>query len=97
MQTPWINNDGRRKSSPHVATSALIGFRVVRVDTSASSLGDADDDGDIDSDDYLVLESCLTGPLPGVLGAGCDAFDFDADANIDLVDLAQFAVAFNGS
>lgn len=34
-QTPWINNDGRRKSNPNVATSPLIGFRVVRVDASS--------------------------------------------------------------
>lgn len=34
-QTPWINNDGRRKSNPNVATSSLIGFRVVRVDATS--------------------------------------------------------------
>ncbi len=57
--------------------------------------GDCDDDGDVDLDDYVNLEACLSGP-DGGLGAGCRCFDFDDDGDNDLKDFAAFQQAFTG-
>lgn len=53
-------------------------------------LGDADCDGAITAADLQMLESCLGGPGLDT-GQPCrDAFDGDADADIDLQDVAAF-------
>lgn len=56
--------------------------------------GDWDGDGDVDHDDYSAYASCMTGPIPGALGPGCNAFDFDADQDIDLADYLMFVGVF---
>lgn len=56
--------------------------------------GDMDRDGDIDSDDYVGFESCLEGPGAGYAAAECCNVDFDLDADVDLLDFAEFARVF---
>lgn len=66
--------------------------------------GDFDDDGDTDSEDHAALPVCLFGPLrrPDPAEASvttCEvdchnAFDFDDDLDIDLLDVAEFQVNF---
>lgn len=65
---------------------------------------DTDCDGDIDGDDFLAFEACLSGPdvnvtpLPPMTTQDChDAFDGDADADIDLIDLSAFQLQFDGA
>jgi probable HAF family extracellular repeat protein len=65
-------------------------------------IGDADHDGDIDTADFQMLASCLSGPADGPgapPSASCaKAFDFEpADGCIDLADCARFQLAFEGS
>ena len=57
---------------------------------------DAEPDGDVDLDDVLQFESCLTGPM-GALAAGCEVFDGDCDGDVDLMDFAGLQGAFDGS
>jgi hypothetical protein len=38
----------------------------------------------------------MTGPHGGPYGAGCEAFDFNADHSIDLLDFAGWQRAFVG-
>ncbi|HNQ23963.1 MAG TPA: hypothetical protein PKK06_12805 [Phycisphaerae bacterium] len=52
--------------------------------------GDLDDDGDVDTDDYIVLAGCLAGPLE--IGPA----DFDDDADVDWDDLAAWLGCFHG-
>ena len=60
--------------------------------------GDADDDGDVDLDDYVVFSDCLAGPeatprptTSGLTAADClRIFDRDADADVDLADFPAF-------
>ena len=55
--------------------------------------GDADDDGDVDVDDFAELPGCLNGP-DNSYGAGCTAFDFELDSDVDMTDVAAFQSAF---
>ncbi|HUU82842.1 MAG TPA: M14 family zinc carboxypeptidase [Phycisphaerae bacterium] len=59
--------------------------------------GDADEDGDVDADDYAYLWDCLGGPdqpIPGTCTVPPGVFDFDADADVDLDDFGEFQVVF---
>jgi hypothetical protein len=51
--------------------------------------GDGNGDGVVDLADYALFFDCLTGPeMPAP--AGCGAFKFDADLDVDLADFAAF-------
>jgi uncharacterized protein (DUF1501 family) len=56
--------------------------------------GDADYDGDLDLADHAAMAGCLTGP--GTTGSsGCtEIFDADGDADVDLLDVAEFQAGF---
>jgi glycosidase len=56
--------------------------------------GDWDGDGDVDDDDYAAYALCMTGPVGGALGPGCNAFDFDIDQDVDLFDYQMFVSVF---
>ena len=58
--------------------------------------GDCDGTGSADLFDYDAFEACLSGPGGGA-AEGCACFDFNADADVDLYDFAQFQGAFTGS
>ena len=64
--------------------------------------GDFDGDGDVDWDDYISFEECISGPAEGTLivipTAQCRiVFDFDDDRDVDVVDYAAFQTAWTGS
>ncbi len=62
-------------------------------------LGDTDDDGDVDLEDYLRFAACLAGPgqpgpsesCPGMVPSGPD---LDRDSDVDLADWAVFQAVF---
>lgn len=63
--------------------------------------GDFDQDGDVDLVDSSEFVTCLSGPwqAPGFVlpSQPCrDAFDFNADTDVDLEDFAAFLFAFTG-
>ena len=62
------------------------------------AVGDYDNDGDADLDDYAEFPDCMSGPDPGVLpDQVCrSAFDSDADDDVDLKDFAVFTESFVG-
>lgn len=76
-----------------------------RVDMGAYEfgIGDFDCDRAVDLDDFTGWASCATGPIntlddpPYKSISPCSAFDFDADADIDLLDFAQFSRVFSPS
>ncbi|MFH1748731.1 MAG: GDSL-type esterase/lipase family protein [Planctomycetota bacterium] len=51
--------------------------------------GDLDGDGDVDSNDFILMAGCLSGP--GVsIDPACELGDLDGDADVDLGDFAIF-------
>jgi hypothetical protein len=82
---------------PSVTRWDYIRFGVVPLDAS----GDYDSDGAVTHDDFYFFHECLTNVRPGInggpdndAGPGCRFADFDADADTDLADFADFQNAF---
>ena len=78
-----------------------MGIDLVYTDESVKAVitriaGDADNDGDVDLDDYAGLFECLKGPDKKV-GRKCEPFDFDADNDVDMDDVHAFQIRFTGS
>jgi len=59
--------------------------------------GDCNDDGGVDLFDFAGLNNCLTGPGGGVGELPCPCLDLDHDEDVDIMDLAAFQAAFEGS
>ncbi|MCH7814041.1 MAG: hypothetical protein IID40_08475 [Planctomycetes bacterium] len=69
-------------------TIESLGTEVLNVATA-----DADDDGDVDLDDYAFFHTCLVSPGPQFC---LDRFDGDHDGDLDLFDFAHFQRMFTG-
>ena len=74
-------------------------IRYGRIPEDAS--GDYDSDGAVRLDDFYFFHECLTNVRPGInggpdndAGPGCRFADFNADADTDLADFADFQNAF---
>ena len=63
-------------------------------DVAEGQLGDAENDGDLDLDDYVILSNCVTGPGVTAPTSPCRVMDFDQDGDVDLGDYAGFQAAF---
>ena len=59
-------------------------------------LGDYDCDRVIDLYDFQEWDGCMTGPGAGPYNPGCEAFDANADGDIDLADWSSVLSAFDG-
>jgi len=53
-------------------------------------------DGVFNLADYISLEACMAGPSGGLISSGCNCYDFDNDQSVDLRDVAELQVVFNG-
>ena len=63
--------------------------------------GDTNLDGSLDDADSALLAPCVTGPQGGSPPTGCppcafDRLDGDRDGDLDLLDVANFAIMFDG-
>ena len=66
-------------------------------------LGDIDDDGNVDLDDFTSFADCMAGPdatpdpmPPTTVGDCLDSFDSDVDDDVDLSDFVDFSRVFTG-
>jgi hypothetical protein len=57
--------------------------------------GDYDRDGDLDGDDFGVLQACMSGPGVGLAG-DCLKADLDRDSDVDPGDFGVFQRCFSG-
>ncbi len=69
--------------------------------TPADGSGDFDSDAAITLPDFYFVQECLTNERPGInggpandAGPGCRFADFDADSDVDLLDVAEFQNQF---
>ena len=51
----------------------------------------------VDLSDFDEFVSCVSGPGMESPGAGCEAFDFDCDNDVDIIDWGAFQIAFTSS
>jgi len=57
-----------------------------------NGIGDYDCNGLVGLNDYASWSGCFTGSAAAALVEECQAFDFDADSDIDLRDFAEFQI-----
>ncbi len=82
-----------------------VSYTPVSVLIALAGFGDITLDCAVDMDDFAYFEDCAAGPnmsptptLPGVTVQDClDAFDGDADGDVDQSDFLRFQAAFTGS
>ena len=94
---------GAEVSHPDAPT-ATTGWDYVRFgEIPEDASGDFDSDGQVCCGDIRFVHECLTNERPGIhggpgmdAGPGCRFTDFDADGDVDLLDVAEFAIHFTG-
>ncbi|HOW74023.1 MAG TPA: right-handed parallel beta-helix repeat-containing protein [Phycisphaerae bacterium] len=60
--------------------------------------GDFDRDGDVDPDDFLVFQACVSGPaIPHDGTRTCQTADFDKDGDVDQSDFGLFQRCWSGA
>ena len=64
--------------------------------TVLAVVGDLDDDGNVDSEDFMLFAGCTSGPDVDYV-QGCDEADLDVDSDVDLADFLAFQPTFTGS
>ena len=94
-----IGLGARAAGGPITARWDYVRFGLPATDAS----GDYDSDEDVDRRDFYFFHECLTNARLGInggpgenAGPGCRFADFDADSDVDLVDVAAFQNAFTG-
>jgi hypothetical protein len=79
----------------------VLGEKSTEVDAVAAvvegRLGDAENDGDIDLDDFAIQRDCWLGPDVTTPTSPCRVMDYDQDRDIDLADFAELQADFGGS
>lgn len=65
-------------------------------DVAEGTLGDTENDGDIDFADFEIVRDCLLGPSAAAPTCPCRIVDFDQDGVVDLRDAAAFQAVFGG-
>ncbi|UCG15359.1 MAG: hypothetical protein JSV19_08665 [Phycisphaerales bacterium] len=83
---PWICPEPPLPEPVHMAFELL----------TSEVMGDCTGDGHVDIADYIVFESCITGPNAGPIAAGCECADLDVDDDVDVKDFGLFQIAFTG-
>jgi parallel beta-helix repeat protein len=69
---------------------------VVDMGAYEFGIGDYNCDQVVDLTDFGSWPACMTGPDGGPYPAGCEAFDFEYDDDVDLEDFALFSQQFTG-
>lgn len=71
--------------------------RSLVVDACPMPFADADEDGDVDMDDFAAFQRCYTSSTPGAYDAeNCRCYDRDHDAAVDEFDFLEFAQCTSG-
>ena len=87
-------SDARSQPMTGGGFSLTGGFWVIP--TCTAHPADFDGDCDVDQGDYLIFESCATGPGFGPVETSCVGADFDHDNDVDQTDFGVFQRCFSG-
>ena len=92
-------NAGDPAFEPQPGETDLDGHARVlcdRVDMGAYEFGIGDFNcvRSVDLNDFAGWAVCTTGPNGGSCVEGCEAFDFESDGDVDLLDFAAFTTIF---
>ncbi|NLX12683.1 MAG: hypothetical protein GXY44_03385 [Phycisphaerales bacterium] len=94
--TPSGLKVGRTNQHGNPNTADYPIAQMVRVDMPEIP-ADFDHDGDVDSDDFVIFQSCATGPAIAHNGSEtCQQADLDNDGDVDQDDFAIFQRCFSG-
>ncbi len=88
-QTPLLTVSNAGSSAAEYTSADAV--KLVLVDYA---LGDADGDGQLETSEFNTLVSCMNGPTPAALAGTCPVFDFNDDADVDLLDVHDFQRRF---
>ncbi|HSA29403.1 MAG TPA: serine hydrolase [Phycisphaerae bacterium] len=80
----------------HVAADAVRMWPAGDLFTIYGHGGDFDGDGDVDPDDLVLFEACVSGPMIALLPE-CRDRDFDHDGDVDQSDFGLFQRCWNGA
>ncbi len=102
---------GNASAADTTATFSTIGAYVLRLSATDGELsvsddvgvtvnsnipGDVDNDGDVDADDFAIVQRCLLGSGEPLVGAGCLGADLQHDGDVDQDDVAVFLACLSG-
>ncbi len=85
--------DGRRTLTLGGEGSFVVHQNPTGIVLDSFSLTDGDGNGTVDSADTQEFVGCLSGP-GGARGGGCDAFDFNGDGHVDMIDFTAIQKQF---
>ncbi len=91
--TDWTT--GQTIPSQAISGSSDLALPLSAVFVPGTVKADLDNDGDVDSDDAALFESCASGPAVA-RSAGCENRDFDSDNDVDQSDFAAFQRCYSG-
>ncbi|UCG17579.1 MAG: hypothetical protein JSV19_06015 [Phycisphaerales bacterium] len=97
--TTDVTSSGLNWSRFGLGYGPVVNNMAFEITGTTRSAGDSDADGDVDLDDYVTFENCLStsGPANRPPAQDCaTTFDADCDRDVDLHDFAAFQQAFTG-
>lgn len=77
---------------------AFDGLRVAADEVTITfvRVADLDKDDDVDGEDFIIMEGCITGAELGPPSPGCALSDIDEDGDVDMTDFGFFQRCLSG-
>ena len=95
----WVVDDIGRTPGQRQTVIVMNQDRTAKAEYSSCppamrGMGDWDGDQDVDLYDFVIFQTCFSGPEGQWTGPGCDLFDYDQDGDVDLLDFFSFQTSY---